>query len=89
MMKRKLRVFKEDVKARHTAHWDWDYISWEEIERRLKEAGVEEETRIAQNKRSLRERCPRSVLWIGLGLLILAGLSLVVMAATVFVKRLT
>ena len=42
-MKKKPRVIQEDVKAKHTAHWDWDYLTWEEIEQRLSEAGIGED----------------------------------------------
>jgi|GEM_PF-2612032 len=30
--KKKQRVIKEDVKDRHTSHWDLDYVSREELE---------------------------------------------------------
>ena len=31
--KKKVRVIREDVKERHTSHWDLDYLSREELER--------------------------------------------------------
>ena len=77
---KKLRVYKEDAKTRHTAHWDWDYLPWEEIERRLREGGVKEEGGVGQNGKYLGKGRRRTVIWIALGLLILAGLLLIVIA---------
>lgn len=76
-MKRKLRIYQEDVKTRHTAHWDWDYFTWQEIEQRLKKAGVGEtkEIRAVGKPREIR----RSVCGIGF------GLGLLIAAALVFV----
>ena len=31
--KNKTRLIKEDIKDRHTSHWDLDYVSQEELER--------------------------------------------------------
>ena len=76
---KKARVFKEDVKTRHTAHWDWDYLPWKEIERRLKEAGVREDERVARNGKHFGQGRRRYVIWIAFGLLILAGVLLAVM----------
>lgn len=76
---KKLRVYEEDVKTRHTAHWDWDYLPWKEVERRLQEGGIIVEERVAQKGRYIgggRRRA--AVVWIGLGLLILAGVLLAV-----------
>jgi uncharacterized membrane protein YukC len=71
-MKKKQRVYEEEVKTRHTAHWDWDYLTWEEIEHRLKEAGVKEDEQKAQNKTTNSNRRTRYGIWIGFGLLIVA-----------------
>lgn len=30
--KRKFKVYQEEAKTRQTSHWDWDYMSTEEIE---------------------------------------------------------
>lgn len=68
--KKKPRVYEENVKTRHTAHWDWDYLPWKEIERRLKEAGLNGEERVVQDRKHRR----RYIIWIAFGLLILAGL---------------
>jgi hypothetical protein len=76
---KKPRVYKEDAKTRHTAHWDWDYLPWKEIERRLKEAGVREDERVVRNGKHLGQGRRRYVIWIAFGLLILAGLLLAVM----------
>jgi uncharacterized membrane protein YukC len=76
-MKKKLRVYQEDVKTRHTAHWDWDYLTWEEIEQRLKEAGVEEDQPISNNRMSHKKQWFRHYIWIGVGLLIVAVMVLV------------
>ena len=78
-MKRKPRVYQEDVKTRHTAHWDWDYLTWEEIEDRLKDAGVDKERLIAQSVKSHKQR--NSMLFIGIGsaLVVVAVLVLVLM----------
>jgi hypothetical protein len=78
-MKKKRRVFQEEAKTRHTAHWDWDYISWEEIERRLKEAGVEEGKRTSPTGKISKKRGVSYGIWIGLGLLAVAMLLLWVM----------
>lgn len=29
---KKFKIYQEEVKERHTSHWDWDYLSTEEIE---------------------------------------------------------
>jgi len=76
--KKNLRVYKEDVKTRHTAHWDWDYLPWKEVERRLQEADIKVEGNVAQNGKYLGEGHRRAVIWIAFGLLILAGLLLAV-----------
>ena len=76
---KKLRVYKEDAKTRHTAHWDWDYLPWKEIERRLKEAGVRKDERVVRNGKHLGQGRRHYVIWIAFGLLILVGLLLAVM----------
>ena len=73
-MKKKPHVIQEDVKTRHTAHWDWDYLTWEEIEQRLKEAGISENKQFVQNQKLRKKRQITYVVWIGLGLLIVAVL---------------
>ena len=73
-MKRKLRIYQEDVKTRHTSHWDWDYFTWEEIEQRLKEAGVAEAKQIRDNGKPREIRRPTCGIGLGLGLLIAAAL---------------
>ena len=78
-MKKKRRVYQEEAKTRHTAHWDWDYLSWEEIERRLKEAGVKEEKRTPSIAKIHKKRRATHGIWIGLGLLAVAMLLLWVM----------
>ena len=42
--KKNLKVFKEDVKMQHTAHWDWDYLTHAQIDARLKNAQPETES---------------------------------------------
>jgi hypothetical protein len=32
---KKRRIHLEKVKARHTSHWDWDYLPHAELEKRL------------------------------------------------------
>jgi hypothetical protein len=78
-MKKKLRVYQEEAKTRHTAHWDWDYLTWQEIEQRLKQAGVAEAPQVAQNRQPHIKRWSRLGIWIGLGLLVVVALLLVVM----------
>ena len=73
-MKKKPHVIQEDVKTRHTAHWDWDYLTWEEIEQRLKEAGISEDKQFVKNEKSRKKRQLTYSVWIGLGLLIVAML---------------
>ena len=29
---KKVRIYKEQAKDRHTTHWDMDYLTWEEVE---------------------------------------------------------
>jgi hypothetical protein len=77
--RKKPRVYKEDAKTQHTAHWDWDYLPWKEIERRLKQAGVREDERAVPNGKHLRQGRRGSAVWIALGVLILAGVLLAVM----------
>ena len=76
-MKKKPRVYQEDVKTRHTAHWDWDYLTWKEIEHRLKEAGVGEDKQITQIGNSRKKQWSMYIIWIVLGLLIVSVLVLV------------
>lgn len=73
-MKKKLRVYQEDAKTRHTAHWDWDYLSWGEIENQLNEAGIGKNNQPSQSAKFRKKRRLALVIWIGLGLLILAVL---------------
>ena len=51
-MKKKPHVILEDVKTKHTAHWDWDYLTWKEIEQRLSEAGNAEVKQTVNNEKS-------------------------------------
>jgi hypothetical protein len=73
-MKKKKRIFQENIKTQHTDHWNWDYFTAEEIEERLKEAGVGPYKKAANG---VKRRSAYSI-WIGLGLLILAAVVLVV-----------
>ena len=70
-MKKKPHVIQEDVKTKHTAHWDWDYLTWKEIEQRLSEAGISEDKQIVKNKKSYKKRKIIYAFWILLGLLII------------------
>ena len=76
-MKRKLRIYQEDVKTRQTAHWDWDYFTWEEIEQQLNEAGVGEVKEIRSNGKTRKIRWSTYAIGFGVGLLIVAALVLV------------
>mgnify|MGYP000417493669 CR=1 FL=1 len=58
IMKKKLRVYQEQTKTRHTAHWDWDYLTWKEIEQRLSEAGIREDKQSVKNKKSYKKHKP-------------------------------
>ena len=69
-MKKKPRIIREDVKAKHTAHWDWDYLTWEEIEQRLSEAGIEDNKQTLKNKKSTIKQKIVYAVGVGLGLLI-------------------
>jgi uncharacterized membrane protein YukC len=69
-MKKKPRVIQEDVKTKHTAHWDWDYLTWEEIEQRLSEAGIGEDQQTVKNEKSTKKRKLVYAVWVGSGLLI-------------------
>ena len=79
MMKRKLRVYQEDVKTQHTDHWDWDYLTWKEIEDRLNDAGVGKEKQIAQTVKSHKQRKSMFGIGVGIGLLVATVLVLVIM----------
>jgi hypothetical protein len=70
-MKKKPHVIKEAVKTKHTAHWDWDYLTRKEIEQRLSEAGVSQDKQIVKNKKSYKKQKLTYTVWIGLGLLII------------------
>ena len=69
-MKKKPHVIKENVKTKHTAHWDWDYLTWKEIEQRLSEAGIREDKQSVKNKKLDKKQKLIHALWIGLGLLV-------------------
>ena len=77
-MKKKKRIFQENIKAQHTAHWNWDYFTAEEIERRLKEAGVGPYEEAANGVKNLGSRRLAYGIWIGICLLIVAAVLLVV-----------
>ena len=77
-MKKKKRIFQENIKTQHTAHWNWDYFTAEEIEERLKEAGVGPYKETANGGKKFSSRRPAYGIWIGLSLLILAAVVLVV-----------
>jgi hypothetical protein len=70
-MKKKPHVIKENVKTKHTAHWDWDYLTWKEIEQRLSEAGIREDKQSVKNKKSYKKHNIIYALWTGLGLLVI------------------
>ena len=78
-MKKKLRVYQEYVETRHTAHWDWDYLTWKEIEDRLEGAGACKEKQIAQTVKSHKQRKSMFGIWVGIGLLVVTVLVLVIM----------
>jgi hypothetical protein len=69
-MKKKLHVIQEDVKTKHTAHWDWDYLTWKEIEQRLRDAGIGEDQQPVKNEKSIKKRQLVYAVWVGSGLLI-------------------
>ena len=77
IMKRKLRIYQEDAKTRHTAHWDWDYLTWEQIEQQLKAAAVGEVKEIRGNGKTRKIRRSTYGIGFGIGLLIVAALVLV------------
>ena len=67
-MKKKPHIIKETVKTRHTAHWDWDYLTWKEIEQRLSEAGIREDKQRLANKKLNKKQ--KLIYALGLGLLV-------------------
>jgi hypothetical protein len=75
-MKKKLRVYQEDIKAQHTAHWDWDYLTWEEIDQRLKAAGVGQDEQMPPPKAPRKRPGLKRGIWIGIGMLVMAVLIL-------------
>ena len=77
-MKKKPHVIQEDVKTRHTAHWDWDYLTWKEIEQRLSDAGVGEVSKTVKNEKSSKKRQLVYAVWVGSGLLVIGLLVWVV-----------
>jgi hypothetical protein len=77
-MKRKPHVIQEDVKTRHTAHWDWDYLTWKEIEQRLSEAGTSQDKRTVKKEKSSKKRQLVYAVWVGSGLLVIGLLVWVV-----------
>ena len=70
-MKKKPHVIQEDVKTRHTAHWDWDYLTWKELEQRLSDAGVGEVKQTVKNEKSSKKRQLVYAVWVGSGLLVI------------------
>ena len=69
-MKKKPHVIQEDVKTKHTAHWDWDYLTWKEIEQRLSETGIGKDKQTVKNEKSHKKRKFIYAVGIGLGLLV-------------------
>jgi len=39
--KKNWKIYKEDIKAEHTSHWDWDYLTHAQIDALIKEAQAE------------------------------------------------
>ena len=78
-MKKKLRVYQEEAKTRHTAHWDWDYLTWQEIEHRLNQAGVTRDPQFAEVRNPRKNRWSRFGIWVGLGILVVIVLVMAVM----------
>ena len=77
-MKKKPHVIQEDVKTRHTVHWDYDYLTWKEIEQRLSDAGVGEDKQTVKNEKSSKKRQLVYAVWVGSGLLVIGLLVWVV-----------
>jgi len=80
IMKKKLRVYQENVKTRHTAHWDWDYLTWQEIEDRLQKKKVAAHQ--PTNARAMsghRRRSAHVILFVA-GLLAFVALGLVIVS---------
>jgi hypothetical protein len=71
-MKKKPHVIQEDVKTKQTAHWDWDYLTWKEIEQRLSETGIDEDKETVKNEKSSKKRQFMYAVGSGLGLIIAA-----------------
>ena len=71
---KKKRVYIEDTKARHTTHWDWDYLSREELEALYRSNRIE---------KGLHKEEPKG---FGRKMLLLAGLagSIATMLAVLF-----
>ena len=76
-MKKKPHIIREDAKAKHTAHWDWDYLTWEEIEQRLSDAGIDDNKQTLKNKNYTKKRKFIYATGVGLGLLIVGLLVLI------------
>ena len=43
--KKPLKIHSEPVKSQHVSHWDWDYMTSEEIEAEYRERRAESEGR--------------------------------------------
>ncbi len=52
--RKKLKIYQEEVKSRHTSHWDWDYLPTQELE-----AAVKEGDSLQHEKRNDRSKFTR------------------------------
>lgn len=51
---KKFKIYQDEIKTRHTSHWDWDYLSTEELEalmdeQREREAAAREAVQAGQS----------------------------------------
>lgn len=71
---KKQRVYFEDLKARHTSHWDWDYLPQAELDKLL--AAAKRKNAAGKSKKPVRPNpviLPAALLGMALGL---AGIAL-------------
>lgn len=78
--KKQWKIYQEEAKTRQTSHWDWDYMSREELEAAMKERRQRDQTQAGHSSGSEpAEKAGRSTrvsLVLVISLLIAAGILL-------------
>lgn len=78
--KKQWKIYQEEAKTRQTSHWDWDYMSREELETAMKEQrprdrNQEENSSSVESDKKAGRSTRVSLVWV-IALLIAGGILL-------------